>query len=118
MTEINAHYDTEIQRKDLLLGDLRRIFTANLAGLLTLMIDAGYAPMIGRDGEIHKAGSLHFDGLAVDIILTKDRLVMSDTLDHYIFGQRWKELDADNCWGGDFKDQDGNHYSMSYQGKK
>ena len=33
-----------------------------------------------------------------------------------LFGAFWKSLDPDCCWGGDFND--GNHYSIAYQGRK
>lgn len=72
--------------------------------------------MIGKDGLKHMKGSLHFEGLAVDIDLTKGHIYLSKTSDHKQFGEFWKDLHPDFCWGGDWGD--GNHYSCTYEGKK
>jgi hypothetical protein len=98
------------------LGRLRKLFTALLPKLLNKMSEAGYEPMIGRDGEAHMKGSLHYDGLAQDIVLTKDDVVLDKTEDHQVFGEYWENLHPLTRWGGRFKD--GNHYSVSYQNKK
>lgn len=105
------------------LGDKRKRFTKCLAIILQAMIDKGYEPMTGRDGEKHMPRSLHYDGLAMDIILTKDGAILDKTEDHAEFGKLWESLDPDAYWGGpgDKKDgltKDGNHYSITYQGKK
>jgi hypothetical protein len=98
------------------LGDRRRLFTSLIPKLLNKMIESGYAPMIGRDGLKHKKNSLHFDGLAIDIDLTKDGIYLKNTEDHKVFGEFWESLHPDCRWGGRF--EDGNHYSITYQGKK
>lgn len=100
------------------LGDKRKLFSRLLPRLIDKMIADGYEPMIGRDGLKHMDGSLHFDGLAVDIDLTKDGAYLTDTMDHYLFGVFWESLHPDCRWGGRFKEgADGNHYSITYQGK-
>jgi hypothetical protein len=85
------------------------------------MISLGYQPMVGRDGLKHKIGSLHYQGLAVDIDLCLsipyiDGTYTTKSEDHKIFGEYWKSLDKDCRWGGDFKNTDGNHYSLTYLG--
>ena len=96
------------------LGDARRKFTQMVPLLLTKMIQSGYGPMIGRDGLKHMVGSLHFEGLAVDIDLTLNGVYLSKTSAHEQFGIYWESLGG--SWGGRFSD--GNHYSLAYQGKK
>lgn len=99
------------------LGDRRKLFTRLIPRLLDRMLDRGFNPMIGRDGEKHMKNSLHFDGLAMDIILTKDGAVLDKTEDHKVFGVFWESLDPLCVWGGSWG-KDGNHYSITYQGKK
>ena len=118
MTETNPIYNKKDESKKPTLGDLRRTFTKNIIKLLTRIIDDGLNPMIGRDGDLHMRGSLHYDGLAMDIILMKDGTILTDTPSHLPYGIFWKGLDPANCWGGDFAKSDGNHYSMTYQGKR
>ena len=100
------------------LGDKRKEFTRGLAQLLIEMISEGYEPMVGKDGLKHMKGSLHFEGLAIDIDLTKDGNYLGKTEDHKHFGEFWKSLGSDFCWGGDFSKPDGNHYSVTYGGRK
>jgi hypothetical protein len=105
------------------LGDKRKFFTRCVSYILIAMLEDGYEPMIGRDGEKHMKNSLHYDGLAVDITLTKDNVILDKTLDHEKYGKLWESYGKDCYWGGpgDKKDglsNDGNHYSVTYQGKK
>lgn len=60
--------------------------------------------------------SLHLDGLAVDLNLYKDGKWLSKTEDHSLLGAYWKALHPLCRWGGDFND--GNHYSVTWQGRK
>jgi hypothetical protein len=85
-----------------------------LPRLIDKMIEDGYEPMHGKDGLKHRPNSLHYDGLAVDIDLTKDGVYLADTKDHEPFGVFWESLGG--SWGGRFSD--GNHYSLEYQGRK
>ncbi|MEN6622064.1 MAG: M15 family peptidase [Smithella sp.] len=98
------------------LGDLRKLFTRCVVKLLTFMLEEGDQPMIGKDGLKHMKGSLHYDGLAIDIDLYKDGKYLDKTEDHKVFGEFWESLSPLCCWGGRFKD--GNHYSIAYQGRK
>jgi len=98
------------------LGSKRRLFTKCVCKLLQVMLEAGYEPMLGKDGLKHMANSLHYDGLAVDIDLTKGGVYLDKTSDHEVFGHYWEGLDTDCSWGGHFKD--GNHYSVTMGGRK
>ena len=97
------------------LGDKRRLFTWALSMLLKKMLDSGYGPMLGKDGLKHMKNSLHYEGLAVDIDLTKDGFYLSDGKDHQQFGEYWETLDKDCRWGGRFSDA--NHYSVTMGGR-
>jgi hypothetical protein len=90
----------------------RALFTRLLPKLIDKMLLEGYMPLHGKDGLKHKVGSLHYDGLAVDIDLFKDEIYLEKTEDHKVFGEFWESLHPDCRWGGRFGD--GNHYSVTY----
>lgn len=98
------------------LAEHRMVFTAMVARLINRMLESGYSPCLGKDGLKHMKNSLHYEGLAVDIDLFKDGKYLTNTEDHRTFGEFWKSLSPLAAWGGDFKD--GNHYSLSYGGRK
>jgi hypothetical protein len=98
------------------LFDKRKLFSSLIPRLLDKMMEEGCVPLIGKDGLKHMKNSLHYDGLAMDIDLFKDNVYLTMTEDHLPFGEFWESLHADTRWGGRFKD--GNHYSLTYQGKK
>jgi hypothetical protein len=60
--------------------------------------------------------SLHGDRLAVDVNLFKDGKWLQKTEDHKPLGEYWESLHPLCRWGGRFND--GNHYSIEYQGRK
>ena len=63
--------------------------------------------------------SLHPDRLAADLNLFKDGAWLRETEHHREFGEFWKNLHPDCRWGGDFSGRpDGNHYSMTPDGKR
>jgi len=63
--------------------------------------------------------SLHTQRLAIDLNLFKDGEYLASSSAHKPLGDYWKSLGADCCWGGDFKPlADGNHYSLSHEGRK
>jgi hypothetical protein len=97
------------------LGDKRKLFTRCVQELLARMLMSDYEPMIGKDGLKHMKNSLHYEGLAVDIDLTKDGVYLATTEAHQVFGEFWESLHPDCRWGGRFKD--GNHYSVTYSGR-
>jgi hypothetical protein len=98
------------------LRDKRALFTSLVPRLINKMIGDGYTPLIGKDGLKHKENSLHYEGLAVDIDLFKGDAYLTGTGDHRVFGEFWESLDVGCRWGGRFGD--GNHYSVTYQGRK
>lgn len=113
------------------LGDLQDEFPLHLMTLVHYIYGKGYTIRWGdgyRDPRVHgemgeKKGyghknSCHKLRLAQDINLFKDGHYLIKTEDHKEFGEYWKSLDPVNCWGGDFKRPDGNHYSKTYGGHR
>jgi hypothetical protein len=70
------------------------------------------------------ANSLHTQRLAVDLNLFIKDLdsgvfqYQSDSKAYKKLGDYWKTLDPACAWGGDFKRQDGNHFSFEHNGVK
>lgn len=60
--------------------------------------------------------SLHIDRLAVDLNLFIDGVYVTGTAAHKPLGEFWESLHPSCAWGGRFND--GNHYSLSWQGRK
>jgi hypothetical protein len=98
-----------------ILRDKRALFTSLLPKLINKMIFDGYEPLLGKDGLKHKAGSLHYEGLAVDIDLFKDGVYLADGTGHIQFGEYWESLHPDCRNGRSWNDS--NHYSVTYLGK-
>ena len=63
------------------------------------------------------AKSLHKLKLAFDLNLMLDGSYLSDTQDHEQFGAYWLSLDPLCRWGGSGGNNDGNHYSLEYDGR-
>lgn len=68
-----------------------------------------------EDGE-GISNSLHTDRLAIDFNLFRNGVWLKTTEDHLPLGQFWEKLHPLCCWGGRFGD--GNHYSITHQGRK
>lgn len=68
----------------------------------------------------HMKGSLHYEGLALDLLLYKDGVYITDTETYAPLGEFWEQLGVTHNlplrWGGRFKD--GNHFSHERNGKK
>lgn len=62
--------------------------------------------------------SLHPDRLAIDLNLFKDGAFLKDTESHRALGEWWEQLHPDCRWGGRFPKPDGNHYSLTPDGKR
>lgn len=63
--------------------------------------------------RIHTDKSLHYQGLAADLILwDKDWNYLTDTESYELLGDVWKSYDPECTWGGDFSRPDGNHFSI------
>jgi len=98
--------------------------------LVKFALDQGYeltygetrrAPEQAKLNAARGAGignSLHNDGLAIDYNLFRDGKYLKTTAAHRPLGEYWESLAPDCCWGGRFKRNDGNHYSIEYQGRK
>jgi hypothetical protein len=58
----------------------------------------------------HSANSFHYRRLAIDLNLFKDGVWLQTTEAHKPVGDKWIEMGG--TWGGNFKNKDGNHYSL------
>ena len=101
------------------LGDKRR----RMARMLSLL--EGYASLQGyeicydffkrcQECPVGHQNSLHKIGLAVDINLYKNGHYLENSEDHIELGEFWEFIGG--TWGGRF--DDGNHYSLEYNGMK
>lgn len=111
------------------LGQAQELFMRQLPRLIDKAHELGFEIRGGdlfRDprshGKIGKriayghAFSCHKLKLAIDLNLFKDGEYMSSTEDHRELGEWWEAQHELNCWGGRFND--GNHYSMTWEGMK
>lgn len=111
------------------LGEKQRLFMSLLPKLLMYAYEKGYELTLGdgyRDprvfGEVGdkkgygRSRSVHKQRLAIDLNLFKHGKYLSQTEDHKSLGNYWETLHPDCRWGGRY--QDGNHYSMEYQGRQ
>jgi len=112
------------------LREARCRFTYCLMLLLKHMFDMGYEVALDEVTERltekdptsdHMPQSLHHIGLAADINLyDRQGRWLKHTEDHRSFGEWWEQLGRDLklplAWGGHFGD--GNHYSLSWGGRK
>ena len=64
----------------------------------------------------HRHNSNHYIRLAIDLNLFKDGVWLQRTVDHLELGNYWESLNPLCCWGGRWND--GNHYSLSHEGRK
>ena len=109
------------------LGQKQRAFTNMVAQLIFWAYDHGYELTFGdayRDPRVfgpvgEKKGygrsmSNHKIRLAVDLNLFQDGVYMTETKDHEPLGEYWESLGG--AWGGRFND--GNHYSVEYEGRR
>lgn len=63
--------------------------------------------------------SLHCDRLAADLLLFKNGIYLTASEDYTALGLAWEAMSdaiATCTWGGQF--DDGNHFSIAYQGRK
>lgn len=114
------------------LGEKQRLFVRLLPRLFDYAHSMGYELTLGdgyRDPRVFGAigeskgyghsKSAHKQRLAIDLNLFKDGVYLSDSKAHAFLGAYWKALNPLCCWGGDFKtNADGNHYSITHEGRK
>lgn len=109
------------------LGQVQREFPLMIAKLIVFAYEHGYELTFGdafRDPRLHgelgekkgysAANSNHKIRLAVDFNLFKEGKFLTSTEDHKKLGEFWESIGG--SWGGRFND--GNHYSVEWQGRK
>lgn len=108
------------------LGQAQRQFTRMVADLIIWAYDHGYELTFGEAYRTPEqaalneksgkgiANSLHTIRLAVDFNLFRHGKFLTGTEDHRPLGEYWESIGG--TWGGRFKD--GNHYSLSWGGRK
>lgn len=112
------------------LHDAQALHVKLVAKLIAFTYSAGFTLSWGEayrtpqqaewDAEHHTgiADSVHCDRLAVDLMLFKDGVYLSDAASYKFMGDYWKSLDPTCRWGGDFKPLiDGDHFSLQWQGR-
>lgn len=118
------------------LGEKRREFTKHLGMLIGWAMWNGYemqleevkrSPAQAALNAATGAGiknTLHLIGLAADFSIFKNGMLLQSAENYKPLGDYWKSLHPDNCWGGDFKDHNGDpkpdadHFSRSHEGVK
>ncbi len=60
--------------------------------------------------------SVHTKKLALDMFVFKNGKLSWDTEDYRPIGEKWKTMDPDARWGGDFKGRDAVHFSFEHGG--
>lgn len=111
------------------LGKTQELFMRLLPRLIDKAHELGFEIRGGdlfRDPRVHgEAGkkkgygnrfSSHKLKLAIDLNLFKDGTYMTRTQDHEELGVWWEQQHELCSWGGRF--DDGNHYSLTYHGRK
>lgn len=110
------------------LGEKQRLFTKLVGQLIHYAYSNGYELTFGdayRDPRVHgevgekksysSANSVHKQRLAVDLNLFVGGVYQTSTEAHAPLGKFWESLHPACTWGGRFND--GNHYSMSHEGR-
>ena len=115
------------------LGQKQRVFVKLVAKLIEHAYSYGYELSFGETyrtpaqaGLNAKSGkgisnSLHTQRLAIDLNLFIDGKYQVYSLAHEPLGVFWESLSTPEytcCWGGRFKKQDGNHYSIEHNGAR
>ena len=101
------------------LGQKQEQFSRMVVGLLAKAHTLGFEVRIGhvercKDCPVGRKTSLHKSRLAIDLHLFKDGVYLTETSDHEPLGLYWESIGG--SWGGRFKD--GNHYSLTHQGRR
>ena len=94
-------------------------FARMVADLIVYAYSNGYELTLGdayRDSRCPYGydKSLHRDRLAIDLHLFRDGDFLANTWEHLPLGEFWESIGG--SWGGRFGD--GNHYSLSHEGRK
>ena len=91
------------------LNDKQFEFMKAIGDLINYAYSLGYTltpgDALAKDG--HKIGSYHYQGLAMDLQLFKNKIWLKESEDHWELGEYWERIGG--SWGGRWND--GNHYS-------
>lgn len=111
------------------LGQKQELFMRLLPVLIDKAHDLGFEIRGGdlfRDPRVHgamgekvgysAANSCHKLKLAIDLLLFRDGVYLTDTEDYRELGEWWEQVHELTCWGGRFSD--GNHFSITHEGSK
>jgi hypothetical protein len=110
------------------LGQYQNLHVQLVAKLINYTYEQGYALSWGEafrtqeqaqwdaTNHIGVIGSVHCERLAVDFMLFKDGVYLTDPAAYAFMGEYWKTLDPACRWGGDFKTVDADHFSITWQG--
>jgi nitrous oxidase accessory protein NosD len=110
-----------------LLGEFLVWLTRVQPGITARIREVQRKPEVAHQNALSGVGisnSLHIDSLAADVAIFRDGVYLSDSEDYRFAGEYWKSLHPLCRWGGDFKDAngnpkpDGNHMSVTYQGRQ
>lgn len=104
-------------------------FAREIPRLIDKAHELGFEVTLGdayRDPRVHGAigvklgyghsKSAHKNRLAIDLNLFKDGVFLASTEAHRELGEWWESQGLNHAWGGRFND--GNHYSIEYEGIK
>ena len=102
----------------MVLREARVKFTYYFTKLVLYAKELGFEPaydeITNHQNKGHKENSLHYVGLAGDLLLYKDKDYLQDTRTYEPLGVYWESLDTECYWGGRFGD--GNHFSYAPKG--
>ena len=112
------------------LGDKQKLFSRLIAEHIVWLYEKGYSVSFGdayRDPRVHggvgvtgkmygTAYSCHKSRLALDLNLFYGGNYLKESHEHAESGTKWESRHKLCCWGGRFND--GNHYSMTHEGRK
>lgn len=101
------------------LGKEQERFSEMMCSLYTYILSKGYAIRSKHllrcdDCKVGHKNSLHKMSLAIDIVLSKDGKIFTDTESYTFAGEYWESIGG--SWGGRFND--GGHFSKAYQGMR
>lgn len=115
----------------LTLGEKQRLFARLLGEFLVWIYEEKYEVTIGEVERLAAqatanaasgagiSNSLHLLSLAVDLHLFIAGVWQKDTPAYKPLGDKWKSMHPLCCWGGDFTTRpDGNHFSITHDGRK
>ncbi len=103
-------------------------FTQKIAQLIVWATEHGYVLIaaelyrtpaqaaINAEKGVGIKNSVHTKKLALDMFLMIDGKISWDTEVYRPIGEKWKTMDDDARWGGDFRRRDAVHFSFVHGG--